>query len=332
MRRLFGIVLVFALMTPMLAASAVETGGEYKDTFSSGGYGGNDGSLSWSGKWYDSEDQSPTSGIIHVGGDGECEGNQCLHIDSEDRIELSDLYIKRMADLSVFQTSELCFEMNIIEPLAAAVLLVEVSPNGGNEWHQLAAYPLLSSQGYHHPILDLSDFQGEQSYIRFRMTGLFGGQVYIDNVEIKGEFASSTTTTTKPTTTTTKPTTTTSKATTTTSQAETTTSTTTPTTTTTVPSTTTSTVVAVPVPPFPPADSGIFDPDGPGIVADYASGMMGDMEMGEIEVLGASLEANFSMAVEAFEAAKVWIAILALMIAAAIVSGMDSRRSKRAVT
>jgi hypothetical protein len=68
-----------------------------------------------------------------------------------------------------------------------------------------------------------------------------------------------------------------------------------------------------------------------GLLADYTSGMMGDMGMGEIEVLGVSLEADFSMAVEAFEATRLWIAALALVIAAALVSGMDIRRSRRGV-
>ena len=56
---------------------------------------------------------------------------------------------------------------------------------------------------------------------------------------------------------------------------------------------------------------------------------MGDMEMAEVEVLGAELSADFSLAVEAFEAAKVWIASLALVIGAAVVSGMDWRRTRR---
>ena len=47
---------------------------------------------------------------------------------------------------------------------------------------------------------------------------------------------------------------------------------------------------------------------------------MGDMA--EVEVLGAELTADFSLAVEAFEGAKVWIAVLTLLIGAAIVSGM----------
>lgn len=51
--------------------------------------------------------------------------------------------------------------------------------------------------------------------------------------------------------------------------------------------------------------------------------------MEEIEVLGAELDADFSLAVEAFEAARVWIAVLALLITAATVSGMDRKRSRK---
>ena len=68
-----------------------------------------------------------------------------------------------------------------------------------------------------------------------------------------------------------------------------------------------------------------------GLLADYRAGMMGDMGTGEIEVLGVSLDADFSMAVEAFQATRLWIAALALVIAAALVSGMDIRRSRKGV-
>jgi hypothetical protein len=69
-----------------------------------------------------------------------------------------------------------------------------------------------------------------------------------------------------------------------------------------------------------------------GLMADYSTGMMGGMDMGEVEVLGAELTADFSLAVEAFQAAKIWIAALALLIGAALVSGLDSRRWRRQVS
>lgn len=57
--------------------------------------------------------------------------------------------------------------------------------------------------------------------------------------------------------------------------------------------------------------------------------MMGDMSMEQVEVLGAELDADFSLAVEVFDAVKVWGAALAMLIAAALVAGVDRRRFGR---
>jgi len=64
-------------------------------------------------------------------------------------------------------------------------------------------------------------------------------------------------------------------------------------------------------------------------MTDYALGMMGDMDTDGIEVLGAELDAEFSMAVEVVESAKLWIALLALVIGAAFIGNLDRRRSQR---
>lgn len=63
-------------------------------------------------------------------------------------------------------------------------------------------------------------------------------------------------------------------------------------------------------------------------MADYRPGAMGEIDAEDLEVLGIELDAEFSLAVEAFEAARIWISILSLIIAAAVISGMDWRRSK----
>lgn len=194
---------------------------------------------------------------------------------------------------------------------------------------------------------------------------LYTGYATIDRVTLSGELASSgtsTTSTTAPTTTSTsQPTTTTSKPPSTTSTTSgSVTSTTAPhgTTskvgsgdggtgsatqpssgqTTTTLATTTSTsedddsagaIAAGPVPPDGPStatpSSGLRVTAG-GVIADYRQGMMGDLDMSGIEVLGFEVDANFSMAVEFFETAKFWIAGLALVIAAAIIAGLDRKR------
>jgi len=63
-----------------------------------------------------------------------------------------------------------------------------------------------------------------------------------------------------------------------------------------------------------------------GLLADYREGMMGDFE--DIEVLGANLRADFSLAVEVFGRIKVWIAVLALFVTAAIVAGIDVKKTE----
>ena len=64
-----------------------------------------------------------------------------------------------------------------------------------------------------------------------------------------------------------------------------------------------------------------------GVIADYQQGMMGDMDMTDVEVLGVEVTADFSMAVELFETARIWIAGLTLVVAAAVIGGLDRKRA-----
>jgi hypothetical protein len=50
------------------------------------------------------------------------------------------------------------------------------------------------------------------------------------------------------------------------------------------------------------------------------------MDMGQTEVLGVEFDADYSMAVEVFSATWIWMVTLLLIIATAIVSGLDRRR------
>jgi hypothetical protein len=155
---------------------------------------------------------------------------------------------------------------------------------------------------------------------------------------------SPTTTTTSPTTTTTSPTTTTTEPTTTSTEPHRTTTTTrAPTTTSTVvtttstnPTSTTTTLIAIAAgedtTPAPPEfEAGMHDMgDGKGLMYDIHEGMNGDLSgLDDVEVLSAAVTADFSLAVEAFKSTTVWLAALSLMIAAALVSGMDHRRRIR---
>ena len=79
------------------------------------------------------------------------------------------------------------------------------------------------------------------------------------------------------------------------------------------------------VPISRPPSGGLREP-AMGLLADYREGMMGDFE--DIEVLGANLRADFSLAVEVFGMIKVWIAVLALFVTAAIVAGIDVKKTE----
>lgn len=65
---------------------------------------------------------------------------------------------------------------------------------------------------------------------------------------------------------------------------------------------------------------------GQGLMTDYHEVNGEVVQLEDVEVLSAEVTADFSLAVEAFKSTKVWLATLSLMIAAALVSGMDHRR------
>lgn len=354
MRRLLGLGLAVALMVPAVAVLGEEPYEYYKDKFDSVSFSGSNGSLVWKSPWVEFGDESegPAEGNVRVGSDG-CSG-KCLHLEGE--LLGTDPYgVYRPADLSMFETVELCFEMQI-DGISEAVLSVYVTSNGSS-WERVRSYPVLTNGGYHHPIVDLDEYRTEGFAVMFKVEGLLGGEVIaIDNIELKGTVVSTTsssstsTSSTSSTSSSTSTSSTTSTSTTSSTTTSTTTarstSTTTPTTTddsraaaasttsssttTIAATTTTSSETGAGLPPQPPFDSGLRDTPG-GLIADYEPGMMGDMQMAEVEVLGAEITADFSLAHEAFGEVKVWIAVLALFITAAIVSGMDWRRSRKPV-
>lgn len=67
-----------------------------------------------------------------------------------------------------------------------------------------------------------------------------------------------------------------------------------------------------------------------GIQAAFDGGRFGEVGGPSLEVMGISIEPNYSMAVEVIESSWVYLLVLILLIATAIVSGLDRRRLKRA--
>ncbi|MCZ6519496.1 MAG: hypothetical protein O6853_06840, partial [Actinobacteria bacterium] len=324
MRRFSAILTASALM--MVATAAQGAGGpqSYKDRFDSVSYSGSNGSIYWESGWKEVGDSTgPFEGAVHVGIDPYCADYKCLHILGQGET-YSLIGAMRHADLSEFDEAELSFDVRRLfdeelEDIADAKLLVQVSTDG-SKWKIISTFGLMKTDSCPiHKTKGINSWISEGLAVRFVVTGTLGAEVFIDNVEIKGTFASEpTTTTTEATTTTTtgatttteatpttKVTTTTAEATTTTTRA--TTTTTTPTTTeattttttrqttiTTEPTattTTTTTEIGVVAPTdIPPSGSGIRE-TASGVQADYSSGMFGSMEMGQLEVLEMELSA-----------------------------------------
>jgi hypothetical protein len=367
MRRVLGPVLIVMILALALPVAATENA-NYKDKFDSIGWSGSNGSLPWSGPWQEIGDGSSNDekqGNVRVVSSGNCASGNCMRFSALTTL-LGPIGATRPADTSLFEESELCFDLKATAALIGSELLVQV--NAGEGWVTVAEYELGAAQT-DHPTIDISDYRSENFSVRFQFNGLLlSSEVFIDNVEITGELVETTTTTTAPTTTsttegsdepstttTTKPdsptTSTTVRATTTTRPSN------TPggpvddiTTSTTVDPTTTTTDVTEDddgndatliagggggsddgVPPGSdgsPEGSGIRQ-TARGLQADFDAGLYGDVSAIS-PITGVDYQARFSMAVEIIEASWAWIVLLALVIAWSIVSGMDRRKTQLA--
>lgn len=351
MRRGLGVVAVIAF-TSLLAMSAIAGVYEsYKDTFATGGYSGNHGSLLWGSSWYESgESDGPSQGHVHVDPDGYCVSGDCLHIFGQAAEELSTVGAKRYAVTSIFAEADLCFDLKRVfdeaySGEADAYLYVEVSTDGGSGWNTLAKYSMQTSDSSPlHVSFDLGDYLATGFALRFVVSGPMAGEAFIDNVEVKGLLiGETTTTTTTSTTSTTKATTTTTTrptpTTTTTTRASTTTSV--PgggsATTSAVPDTTTTTTVdrdeddelAVPAsllpPSGPPEGSGLRQ-TATGVQSNFEGSMYGEVKTMPESLSGYEVGVNYLMAVEIIEASWAWMALLGAVLAWSIVSVLDRRR------
>ena len=337
MRRLgAGLITAAVLLATASAALASEETGYYRDDFPDYIYHGSSGNLDWSeNPWQEyNDDGQVKTGAVHVDYTPEycADESKCLHLFSEGVLE-EPVGVERYADISMLSSAEFCFEVTSSGDMTGAVLSVYATAGSG--WQLVKRYTE-KAKYQDHPIIDVSEFISDGFGIKFEIAGEFYGEAFVDLVEVKGPFAQSTTTTSeaatstfKVTTSTTKsrPTTTSTETTTTTTQA-TTTTTEAPTTTTTSPDTTTTTeAFAIAPTAEPPDGSGLRVATARGLQFDHGTGMVGDLSMDKPEVLGVGLDVDYQMAVEFIEASWVWMIGLLLIIATAIVTGLDRRRA-----
>lgn len=357
MRRALVVLTVLGLMLLAGAALAESSSKNYLDKFSSVSYSGSDGSLQWAGPWRETrEADGPSSGKVRVGEHDHCKGSKCLIIGGEELVTAGD-GAYRLADLSVFEKARLSYAVgfdpgtDLLLGLTTAELIVEVTTNEGATW---LIVDVVGLEAEHDPALrsvDVSAFITAGFGVRFTMTGALGARVLVDEVEIGGSVPAPTTTTAPSTTTTslTPSTTTTTRVTLpppTLPKLSTTSTTTTKPTTTTLPiSSTTTTADLGADRSTTTIDSGETtttvvtgaggDDDGSGGGGDGAGlrqtsiGVGGDVPRGLFgptpEVLGFDVTAGYANAVELIEASWVWVLGLALMIAAALIKGIDRR-------
>jgi hypothetical protein len=346
MRRALGALVVVALVAVTPVALAESDWENYLDKFSSVSYGGSDGSLHWSKPWQEvgpERDDDPSSRPVRVAEQDGCASGRCLIIDSDPLLTVGQGAF-RLADLSGFEAAKLSYAVgfdgddDLLEE-ATAELVVEVTTDGGTTWVPVDIVGL-GNAGLRK--VDVSTFISSRFGVRFMMTGALGTSVLIDNVEIAGSVPTTTTTTTTTlvSTTLTVPPTTLTTTTTTTITTQPTTSTTSATTTTTDPggdeSTTTTTEAsgasagASGGGPDDPTGSGDGTAESStsglrrtsvGIESNFETGLFGPAP----EVLAFDISPGYAIAVELIEAAWHWVLALALLIAAALIKGIDRR-------
>lgn len=364
MRRTLALVTTAALVVALssIALATTPSKVDYKDTFQEPAYNGSDGSLEWVTDWGEKGEQNgPDTGAVQAVAHDLCpEGSACMYISGNGILSSVGAY--RFADTSDMDDLKLCYKIRRINEndvlVDPPVLHVQVTSDG-ESWATKRSYTLdVNDDGYLYESVGIEGYSSPEFGVRFVVSGLLPELetvgVFIDWVWVEGLLPQSTTTTssttstsstssTSSTTTTTKPSTTstseprdtatsssstsTSSTTTTTLARDTTTTTVRDTTTTTKsPDTTTTTEALLAAPPDgPPPESGIRQAAA-GIQASFGTNAYGDVSAGGIDVLGVELEADYSMAAEIIEYSWIWMLGLVLLIATAVVSGMDRRR------
>ena len=141
MRRILGPVLVLVTLALAMPATATQNG-NYKDKFDSIGWGGSDGSLSWSGEWQEIGDggsNDEKQGNVRVVSSGNCASGNCMRFSALTTL-LGPIGASRSADTSVFEEAELRFDLKATAALLGSQLLVQVNDGGG--WSTVASYNL----------------------------------------------------------------------------------------------------------------------------------------------------------------------------------------------
>lgn len=348
--RAVSVAMTVALATTIFQMETIAFASEtatYTDSFVNASFKGSDGSLEWDDPWVEvgESDGQGRGAVIAIRQEACPEGPICLVIHSG--AGLSEAGAMRTADVRFFGDLRLTYLLRTVvdgpEPSTPPRLQAQVSLDGST-WHTVDDLQLGGpSAGTVQRSRDLSNWISSEFALRFKVSGLpdtEGFAVLIDSVELRGAIAAETTTTTtsqttspipgpdpRPSITTTAPLPGDSMG-----LASTTTTLPSPQTTTdatddqgTTTSTSTTLAVGGAGGPAPP-QSGIRQVP-LGLQANYATDKFGDVGTDLPGVLGVDVEANYSMAAEVIRSSWIWMVALTLIIATAIVTGLDRRHS-----
>src|SRR6185436_6369427 len=160
------------------------TAGTFKDTFTTASFSNNEGSLSWSGAWVESDTAGAgvSSGNVTVG--TPVSGYMILRDSPDTGTQPS---AARQANLSSFAAATLTVDFHIrgVETDDAAV--IEVSNNGGASYTVLETFTGLTGTYISSRTYDITAYKASNTRIRFRISANYGGDddfFKIDQVRI----------------------------------------------------------------------------------------------------------------------------------------------------
>lgn len=153
------------------------TGDFYADNFGTNAYTNNDGSLTWSGNWIETnDDNNATAGQIRV------TGGELRVGDNGGPVSI----ITRQANLSAFTTATFSFVCRTTGVDAGDQMAVEVSGNGGTSWTRLETFtgPIAGTVT---KTYNITAFKAANTQIRFIEVGGYGNNdfFFVDNLQIK---------------------------------------------------------------------------------------------------------------------------------------------------
>ena len=201
-------VVILAIVIVALGASAAvaQTTTVFRDEFRSIGYGGNDGSESFSGPWRErSEADGPSAGVLRVESDDRCAGGagNCLRIGS-DGGSIDGIAIDRTADLEGADTASLAFQWRRrSQGRPEGDVRVRIGPGTGGPWTTLITIPMSGANGPQSSSFDISAYATASTTVRFEARGTsVDAYLLFDDVEFVATGSTTTTIPGTPTTTT----------------------------------------------------------------------------------------------------------------------------------